>query len=215
MRTTTESDVGVDTTIDSAAAAAANAGGAGIAAAMTPPRFEEVVDIISQVDIVRCLLDAYDRGYPPDHRALRLALEESVAVHASHPFGTFDDAPAGAVLAEMLRRGYSAAVVVERSKHTIDHAADDTVWRAVDTLSASDFRDVRDVSLLRPLDDGGANVAKFLQEARGSGERRLDAVGELSSMYDAVRVPAMRGLQHIPGGQLVPGASFENSEKYN
>ena len=59
-----------------------------------------------------------------------------------------------------------AAVVVERAKNTIDHAADNTVWRAVDTLSASDFRDIRDVSLLRPIQDGGANVAKFLQEAR-------------------------------------------------
>ena len=55
---------------------------------------------------------------------------------------------------------------MERAKNTIDHAADNTVWRAVDTLSASDFRDIRDVSLLRPLQDGGANVAKFLQEAR-------------------------------------------------
>ena len=77
--------------------------------------------------------------------------------------------PAGAVLAEMLRRGFSAAVIVERAKNTIDHAGDPTVWRAVDTLSASDFRDVRDVSLLRPIEDGGANVAKFLQEA---GEHR-------------------------------------------
>lgn len=200
MRTTaTASDAGTDTKTDTAA-----------------PRFEEVVDFISQVDVVRCLLDAYDRGYPPDHRALRLAMEESVAAHMSHSFGTFDDAPAGAVFAEMLRRGYAAAVVVERAKHTIDHAADVTVWRAVDTLSASDFRDVRDVSLLRPLDDGGADVAGFLQEARGSRERRMDAVGELSSMYDAVRVPRMRGLTTcFPGGQPVPGASFENSVKYN
>ena len=49
--------------------------------------------------------------------------------HAAEPFGTFPDAPAGAVLGEMLRRGYSAAVVVERSKHTIDRAADNTLWQ--------------------------------------------------------------------------------------
>jgi hypothetical protein len=65
-------------------------------------------NITPQVDVVRCLVDAYDRGYPPDHHALRLALEESVAMHASQPFGTFEDAPAGAALAEMLRRGYGA-----------------------------------------------------------------------------------------------------------
>jgi hypothetical protein len=86
-----------------------------------------------------------------------------------------------------LYRYDGAAVVVVRSKHTIEHAADETVWRAVDTLSCSDFRDIRDVSLLRPLEDGGANVAKFCNEARGSGEQRLDAVGESASMYDAAR----------------------------
>ena len=57
-------------------------------------------------------MDAYDRGYPADHRALRLALEESVAMHQSQPFATFEDAPAGAALAEMLRRGFGAAVGV-------------------------------------------------------------------------------------------------------
>lgn len=108
----------------------------------------------------------------------------------------------------MLRRGYSAAVVVERSKHTIDHAADKAVWSAVDTLSTSDFRDVRDVSLLRALDDGGANVAKFLTEARGSGDRRLDAVGEEASMLDAARLMVSRrvhrawviGVGGVPAG---------------
>ena len=57
-------------------------------------------------------MDAYDRGYPADHRALRLALEESVAMHQSQPFATFEDTPAGASLAEMLRRGFGAAAGV-------------------------------------------------------------------------------------------------------
>ena len=94
----------------------------------------------------------------------------------------------------MLRRGFSAAVVVERSKHTFDGAADNEVWCAVDTLSTSDFRDVRDVSLLRPVMDGGATVARFLSEARGSGERRIDAVAEKANVYDAARLIVTQGV---------------------
>ena len=134
-------------TVESTVSTAAAANPTGVGGFVTrSPMFEEVVDIISQVDIVRCLVDAYDRGYPADHKALRRVFDEPVTLHAaSRPFGTFDDAPVGAVFADMLRRGYSAAVVVARAKNTFDHAGDTGVWRAVDTLSTSDFRDVRDV----------------------------------------------------------------------
>ena len=183
-------------TVESTVSTAAAAHPTGVGGFVTrSPMFEEVVDIISQVDIVRCLVDAYDRGYPADHKALRRVFDEPVTLHAaSRPFGTFDDAPVGAVFADMLRRGYSAAVVVARAKNTFDHAGDTGVWRAVDTLSTSDFRDVRDVSLFRSLEDGGASVAKFLQVARGSGERRMDAVNETASVLDAARVMVQYGV---------------------
>ena len=60
--TTTSKDVTVDTTIDGAAGTAPSPGAGGAVAGTsgglmtTPPKFEEVVDIISQVDVVRCLV---------------------------------------------------------------------------------------------------------------------------------------------------------------
>lgn len=93
LRATTKSeDVMVDSTVDVPQGAgvvqAGVAGGGGGGFLTQPPMFEEIVDVISQVDVVRCLLDAYDRGYPADHRALKRALDEPVTTHLSRPFGS-------------------------------------------------------------------------------------------------------------------------------
>ena len=71
--------------------------------------------------------------------SLKRALGEPAVKHASRPFCTFQDAPVGGVYREMLDKGYGAACVVRLSKWTMEHAGDPSAWRAVDTLSFSDF----------------------------------------------------------------------------
>lgn len=104
------------------------------------PKWEEIIDVVSQMDVVRCLLYAADD--PEDKSSfasLKRALGEPALKHASRPFCTFQDAPLGGVYREMLDKGYSAACVVRLSKWTLEHAGDPSAWRAVDTLSFSDF----------------------------------------------------------------------------
>lgn len=159
----------------------------------SPPnlRWEEIIDVVSQMDVVRCLVDTLDRRRRDDPPTLlSRAMSEPAATHASRPFCTFPDAPAGAVFAEMLAKGHSAAMVVRARKHTMEHAGDVSLWRAEDTLSVSDFASerVRDPSLLRGVGDGGATVAEFLARARGHPRHRLDAVGENATVFDAARM---------------------------
>jgi CBS domain-containing protein len=157
-------------------------------------KHEEIVDIISQLDVVRCVVDAYgvlyDREYPAEGQidVLRRALEEpAAAVATSAVFGTFYDAPAREVFKEMLHEGYGAAVIVERQKDTIVGADDPEAWRAADVLSASDFSNVKDVSLLRPVSDGGATVREFLNVAVKGAPRRLTAVRDDANVIDCAR----------------------------
>jgi hypothetical protein len=110
------------------------------------PKWEEIIDVVSQMDVVRCLVYAADidpRIQSPEEvlhsEALRRALNESVLKHASRPFCTFQDAPLGGVYREMLDKGYGAACVVRLAKWTLEHAGDRAAWRAIDTLSFSDF----------------------------------------------------------------------------
>ena len=94
----------------------------------------------------------------------------------------------GGVYREMLDKGYGAACVVRLSKWTMEHAGDPSAWRAVDTLSFSDFaseafggddakaaaalREPKGDPLLGGLEDpsaaiaGGHTVGSFLYEAR-------------------------------------------------
>ena len=159
----------------------------------SPPnlKWEEIVDVVSQMDVVRCLVDTLDRRRRDDPPTLlSRAMSEPATTHASRPFCTFPDAPVGAVFAEMLAKGHSAAVVVRARKHTMEHAGDVSLWRAEDTLSVGDFASerVRDPSLLRGVGDGGATVAEFLARARGHPRHRMDAVGESATVFDAARM---------------------------
>ena len=81
-------------------------------------KWEEIVDVVSQMDVVRCLLYAADGEDAASSAAasLRRALDEPAVKHASRPFCTFQDAPLGGVYREMLDKGYGAACVVRLSK---------------------------------------------------------------------------------------------------
>jgi CBS domain-containing protein len=176
------------------------------------PKWEEIIDVVSQMDVVRCLLYAADD--PEDKSSfasLKRALGEPALKHASRPFCTFQDAPLGGVYREMLDKGYSAACVVRLSKWTLEHAGDPSAWRAVDTLSFSDFAsesfsgdDAKAVAALRePKGDpllggvedpsaelaGGHTVGTFLRQARRPhAGLTADAVDEAATVADAARL---------------------------
>ena len=121
----TEGDITVDSVVSSPARAVVNptAPRSRFGVYTTPLPFTEIIDIISQVDIVRCLVDAYDRGYPPDHHALRAAMEEPASLHMSIPFGTFPDAPAGAVLAVGVWANVRFTRPIDSTRRVCPHAA--------------------------------------------------------------------------------------------
>ena len=181
------------------------------------PKWEEIIDVVSQMDVVRCLLYAVDEpGDASRERrrsataSLKRALDEPAVKHASRPFCTFQDAPLGGVYREMLDKGYGAACVVRLSKWTMEHAGDPSAWRAVDTLSFSDFAseafggdDAKAAAALRepkgdpPLGDledpsatlaGGHTVGSFLYEARRPHAWTVDAVDEAATVADAARL---------------------------
>ena len=103
--------------------------------------WDEIVDVVSQMDVVRCLVSALDSADSSNDAfpTLRAAMRESASDLARRPFCTFVDAPVGEAFADMLREGFAAACVVSPRKHTMSHAGDASLWRAVDTLSVSDF----------------------------------------------------------------------------
>ena len=180
------------------------------------PKWEEIIDVVSQMDVVRCLLyaaDAADDGEDASSSAaasLRRALDEPAVKHASRPFCAFQDAPLGGVYREMLNEGYGAACVVRLGKLTMKHAGDPSAIRAVDTLSFSDFAsesfsgdDAEAAAALREpnegpppgsLEDpsaataGGHTVRTFLREARRPRAWNLDAVEDAATVADAARL---------------------------
>lgn len=176
--------------------------------------WDEIVDVVSQMDVVRCLVSALDSADSSNDTfpTLRAAMREPASDLARRPFCTFVDAPVGEAFADMLREGFAAACVVTPRKHTMSHAGDASLWRAVDTLSVSDFalgahREVvavaargsrgspsddleidaaigRDrVDALRPLSDGGVTVGAFLSKVRGA-----DAPGQVSALDESATV---------------------------
>ena len=98
----------------------------------------------------------------------------------------------------MLDRGFSAAVVVERTKPHMDGVADSTLWRAVDNLSIADVRGLRDVSMLRSVDDGGLTVMQFLWHMRGAAaERALLSVSHKSTVFAAAQLMLTHGVHRV------------------
>jgi len=179
-------------------------------------KWEEIVDVVSQMDVVRCLLYAADGEDAASSAAasLRRALDEPAVKHASRPFCTFQDAPLGGVYREMLDKGYGAACVVRLSKWTMAHAGDSSAWRAVDTLSFSDFaseafsgdgaeavaalREPKRDPAMGAIEDpsaeglgataGGHTVGAFLRRARRPRAWTVDAVDEAATVADAARL---------------------------
>lgn len=179
---------------------ATKAHGASQVAPTEKPKWEEIVDVVSQMDIVRCLLLAVnatvildserdsDSQYATQSRNLRRALRESVGTHASPPFCTFQDAPVAGVFREMIAKGIGAACVVRLGKWTLDGAGDASAWRAIDTLSFSDFTSP---SFAEDSEDVlKETVGSFLSRGRdGAGIVKLmDTLGEDATMADAAQV---------------------------
>tara|TARA_B110000977_G_scaffold63300_1_gene86114 strand:+ start:49895 stop:51130 length:1236 start_codon:yes stop_codon:yes gene_type:complete len=155
------------------------------------PRWEEIIDVMSQMDIVRCLLFVVDTSAndPTKSVTLKRALGECVVKHASQPFLTFQDAPVAGVFRQMLDKGIGAACVVQLAKWTVDGAADHTALRAIDTLSFSDFTSPG----IAESKQGVLNetVGSFLDKAKPKSPAvvypGLDALGEDVCMADAAR----------------------------